>query len=176
MNPTAHPTIGFDSTVRTLSIIVAAMLLGVIALAVITALVPLPDGMGGAGGTPVLSYVAGAVGLLALATGPLLGTVITTAGRRRLEAASNTKRDPTASPATTSPSAETTMIQTYLAKTIVTAAVFEGGALLAFIAQWIEQTRWPAAVGVVLALVLALQFPTRDRARRWVDRQMRPIH
>ena len=63
------------------------------------------------------------------------------------------------------------LLSVFHSKTIASAAMFEGWALLAVMAHLIDGGSINLALAVLLALGVAAHFPTRSRAGRWVERQ-----
>lgn len=61
----------------------------------------------------------------------------------------------------------------FRAKTIITAALFEGAGLFVVVAYMIEGTRLALLGAIVLAVLLACHFPTRTAAVGWIEDQRR---
>ncbi len=170
-------TMGFDAGVRLLSVVVGALLAGLVGFAVFAMIVPSAAGGAVEGRGSVMSYFACAFGVVSLWLAPTLGSLAVKSGLRRLSAetpaggpgADRANRVASAS------QAESAVIGLLVSKTIVVAALLEGGGLLCFVAAWVEGRYWPMVVGGLLTAALAVQYPTRDRARRWVDRQLRQV-
>ena len=59
----------------------------------------------------------------------------------------------------------------YQTRLILRCAPLEGGAFAQFIAYLLEGQPFSLGLGVALFLLLALQFPTRERVERWVEVQ-----
>jgi hypothetical protein len=64
------------------------------------------------------------------------------------------------------------LFSVFQSKTMVSAAMFDGWALLAVIAYLIEGGPVSLGLAVLLALSVAAHFPTRSRIIGWVERQL----
>ncbi len=172
-----------EPVVRTLQIIVASLVMGVVTfLVIVVGFVPRfigPQG-GPAGGIPpvgfggmqLITMAALFMGLSALVMSYVLPGVLVTSGRRQI---ARERKIPEAgkklSP-TVQASDPGRLLSLFQNQLIVGAALAEGGAFFAVIAYMLE--RHPAALvmAAVLLAVLMSRFPTRDRVAAWLDRQL----
>jgi hypothetical protein len=172
-----------SARLRAAQIIVAAMVIGALAfLAVVHFLVP-PNATGGSAARqsaiPIITYAAMAYAVTAIILGPIFATLMTTSTRRRLakalppealrQAGSDDKAKRLAEAVVSGLSA------LFLGKTIVNAALFEGGALFLGVAYMLERKPLVAVMAAILIVGLLSLVPTRDRANRWMDEQLRML-
>lgn len=166
--------------VRMLQIIVATLAFGVLIFLAIVLVIPIDIDRGAdeEGKPPFITYIAMAYGGAALLAGPIIATIMTTAGRRKLAGGTHPPDSPAS---TTSPSPSTSrsctdgLIVLYVSKTIVAAAVYEAAALFLCVAYMLEHHTLSAILAGILAAGLLVQIPTQDRAQRWLDEQTRQL-
>lgn len=148
-----------EASLKAVRIIVVALTLGLVGFAVIVSSLPAkpdqPEGLAG----PLTAIAIGlaAVNMILRAIIPARMVV---GVRRRLAVAADAS------------GAAGDLLQSLIASTIVACALLEGAAFLCFIA-WFLESSWPAlAAGSALTVGVALHFPTRARAERWLRHQM----
>ena len=149
--------------IRAAMVINGAMLMGVVVFTC-AVLVKGPMQKGptvGAGGIPILSYAMAAFGFLTLALATAVVPRLATAINRGLTTQC------------TDQSPEQILARTVVALNIISVAIFEGGALANLVAYLTEGRLFSIAVTGILALIMAMQFPTQDRANQWMERQKR---
>jgi hypothetical protein len=172
-----------EPVARTLQIIVAAMIMGVLAfLAVVVLLVPqavVPQGPAGAeaapnrlGGMQVITLTALFMGATGLVLSYMVPILVVARGRSQI---AREKQVPggLAEPSPTSQASDAgRLLGLYQNQLIMGSALAEGGAFFAAMAYMLE--RHPAALGVAVVLVGALiaRIPTRDRLTAWLDQQL----
>lgn len=170
--------------VRTLQMIVIALLMGVVSFNVVV-LVLRPGEAGGTRApiTPhsarVLGYAALAVGIAALLGLPPLARLLVASGRRSIARGSaptlsvGAMRTETREPFMQS--AKGRLFQLYFTRTIVSAALVEGAAFVNLVACM--QASWMPNLYVIvlLAVALAAQTPTMMRVETWLERQERML-
>jgi hypothetical protein len=143
---------------RTLRIIVGALLAGAATFAGIAIFLRAQGHMPPPPGVPIVSYVAlgfGAIDLIARAVVP--SAVV--AGMRKGWAIA--PEVPLGN-----------WLGLYVTRTIIGAALLEGATFMFLISYLLEGAPWALAAGVVFwGLLALLQFPTRDGVERWVDAQ-----
>jgi hypothetical protein len=64
------------------------------------------------------------------------------------------------------------LLRVYFTRTIVAAALLEGGAFMSLAAVMIEHQRWVLGVAAVLLVLMVMQFPSRTRIEQWVETRM----
>ena len=64
------------------------------------------------------------------------------------------------------------LVPVFQTQLIIGAAMLEGGAFFAAIAYMLERSPIAAGMALVLLVVLASRFPTRDRIQAWLDHQL----
>ncbi len=67
------------------------------------------------------------------------------------------------------------LLAVYLTKTIIGAALLEGGAFANLVAYLLEGQWYSLVFGIALALAIAAGMPTQTGVESWVDRQLRQI-
>jgi hypothetical protein len=173
-----------DQIVRATQIVVGALIIGVtIFLVIVVCLVHLL-GFGNAVGAanpgvnapaaqqpaksiPTLTYVSAGMGIILLPLSFILPNVLATQSLRSA-AARATAATPSSSPP---PGAAVTSANAYQTSMIIGGAIAEGAAFFAGVVYLIEQNPIALGVFVILLAALILQFPTRSRFDRWVERQ-----
>jgi hypothetical protein len=182
------------SMTRTVQIIAAAMIAGVVGLlGVAIAIAPIlgaPAGAGGAGRPPaigtmdvgqIITWIAVAFAVVSLPLSFLVSGWIAAQNRRRIAAGkwgvppSLTNANTLGPPSPFSPEALKSdtgkLAFVYQIQFILGAAITEGLAFFAGVAYMLAKN--PIALGLALVLVVAMaaQFPTPMRVASWIDRQ-----
>lgn len=168
--------------VRMLQMIVIGLLMGVVGISIVVLLL----GPGGAEGTRapirphsarVLGYAALAVGIAALLGLPPLVRLLAASGRRSIARGSAPTLTASANRRSEGEpfmrSDKGLLFQLYFTRTIVSAALIEGAALVNLVACM--QASWMPNLYVIflLAVALAAQVPTMMRVETWLERQER---
>ena len=136
---------------RSLQVVVCAMVVGVFAFAIVLAVVRSQRGKQAIDNGLLLSYQASGAAALVLILRPVVLRVMTATGRKRLAA----QRPVTAAQ----------LMQLMTNRTIVGAALLEGAAFYLLVAYLVEGHPWALGEGLAVGgLLAALQFPTRARA------------
>jgi len=148
------------SRIRTLQIIVAALVMGVL-MALITfcslrALGNVPP----APPTPMVSYVAVAFAVMIVMPFAIVPPLLVTTARKRL-AQYGEGHDTLVS----------SLFMTYQTKTIIGCALLEGVAFFQAIAYFLEGQQISLILASAFMAGIALHFPTRTRVERWIERQ-----
>lgn len=159
---------------RVMQIIATALLLGmVIFLAIVLFLVLVQNngaGMAPAGNVPMISIVAVVLLVVQAPLAFLLPAFVTRSALRQI--ASGAWRSPAgADPADFSTDASKLLIvrQTM---TILGLALLEGAALFACVAYLLEAQSFTLAAVLVALLLMLVNFPTAERVRTWLERQI----
>jgi drug/metabolite transporter (DMT)-like permease len=147
-------------TVRSGQIITAAMVFGMLAFLAVVLVVNRPDQATAETTvrTPLLTYTAAAFALLTLLVLAVIVSRIDPFIRRKLAsqaAADDLQR----------------LAQALLTRSIVILAMLEGAALFNLVAYFLERGVLSLAAAGLLMLIMAAQFPSADRATRWIERQ-----
>jgi len=153
---------------RQLQMIVGSLVAGCTIFLVIALFVS--AGREGAEGSPLVSYIATASGVMALLARALIPPKIIGAGRQKIlrqEGRDAGRGDPL-----DGPSIVGRLLQLFATSTIIPCAVIEGAILFLLVAYVVEG--WPPALMAAVALiaVLALHMPTRSRAIHWIEDQL----
>jgi hypothetical protein len=166
-----------SKTVRILQSIVAAMCAGMLIFLVIAlSMAPLLKPPAAIRPISITLIAFAFVGLAQIARAILLWK-ITTKARREILSGTYTPLDPrrriSSVPVEDGGCRDAKyLLPVFQAKTIMSAALFEGCGFFAAIAYLLEGS--PVGLGLALALILgvAAHFPTRSRAIGWVERQL----
>jgi hypothetical protein len=157
--------------VRTLQIIVASLVMGVILFGGYVVLFAPAQAKPGANGQilTLLSMVVGASGLV---LSPLIAGIMARAQIRGIASGTWQPSQP-GRPAPDTDAGRLAIV--YSTKTIVGAALCEGPCLLALVAYLVER-QWPAllAAGVLVAALL-WHLPTYDRVSNWIEDGLRQV-
>lgn len=169
--------------VRVMQLIVAALLMGIVSFGVVVMMMrrmsesvaaPPAEPQGG-----LLGYTALAVGIAALLGIPFLAKMLTTTGRRAIgRGASPVVQAAGLSMSPADPFVQTDegrLFQLLFTKTIVTAALLEGAALINLVACMLAFWLPNLLMIVLLAVAVVAQVPTMDRVETWIVRQLRHV-
>lgn len=142
--------VNLDQAVRTLQIITAAMVMGVVlfavvAVVVIGALSDLPDGV-------IISTIAAGWTVVAFGLHLIVPSLI---AKQQLGSV-----EPQQLP------------RLYLTKNIIGLAILEGAAMFNVIAVVLEHNAWSLALTGGLLFWMLAMFPTRTRVEQWVETQL----
>jgi hypothetical protein len=149
----------FDGRVRSLQIVIVALVFGILAFAGVVGMLYAQGSVPSARGLDVISYAA--VGFAALQL------VVRQVLMRAMDAGARMKLLRTPAEATTMP-----LIDAYAARTIIGAALLEGAAFFFLVAFLLDGQPWTLGGGLLFAVLLAvLHHPTRDRVEHWVTAQ-----
>ena len=163
---------GIVAVVRTAQIIVGALLAGCVTFMVVVLVV---------GGAPddsakssMLTFIAsGTAGVLVLVRFVVPSIVVAQArGHIRQGTWMAASGSP---PAATMQQSDDTgkLIQVFMTRTILAAAIVEGGIFLLLVVYMTERSALSLALAVVLIAILASGFPTASRVGRWLEEQTR---
>lgn len=171
-------TLSSAQRLRALQLIIVAFAMGAsIFIAVVTFLpIGQSNSRDGEDESTVLTLVAVAWGVMSVPLAVLLSVVVVKSGRDKI---AKTSAQPAGSETRMSGSSEPdTAAQLYAlfaAKTILTAAMFEGAALLAGVAYMLEHQVLALGVAVVTSMCIIIQLPTQDRFGHWIENQTRRV-
>jgi hypothetical protein len=119
------------------------------------------------GQLPLLTYIAIALGVLSVPLRMVIGSVVVSSGRKRIFQQA-TARVPGGDPTPD-------LTKVFLIRTIISAAMTEAPALVALTVYLVEGDSLALVAAVVLALLVATQFPTQSRLDDWLDAQRRRL-
>ncbi len=139
---------------KTVQIVAVALILGPLIFAAIV----ISGGWGQAPGDPTIGYIAGFFFASALITSLVLPTLIASQNLARLR---SQKGQLTAMD----------FFGVYQTRTIIRAALLEGGAFFCLVANVVTHLWWTLAMAFALLAVIAIFFPTRGRFDDWVRDQ-----
>jgi tellurite resistance protein TehA-like permease len=161
----------FEASLRTMRIIVAALVAGVVTFLVIAVYLRQAGRMPAPPEMPTITYIAVPFGLSVVAAYSFLPNAVAAGARRRI-AQGIWYRGPHA-PALGRPlSDREKLLVVYNTRLIVGAALLESVAFYLLIAYLLEGIPWSLAGAVLFAGGIAAQFPTRPGVERWLEAQM----
>ncbi|NLF68158.1 MAG: hypothetical protein GX575_03785 [Candidatus Anammoximicrobium sp.] len=156
-------------SVRTSQIIVAALSMGVVTYAVAVVFLI-------SGDPPLKGNLLTLLAIVFAGIVYVLGLVIphfVAAAQRQKIAAGDRTCSPDQRPVPDSDAGQLAL--SYLTKTLVGAALFEGGCFFALTAYLLEARVLSLGVAAVLLLCLLAQFPTQARVEAWIAEQRRRV-
>lgn len=158
-----------EAALRTLQVITAAMLLGVVIFAAVVALllVQRQPQQGNGNHEAVAIGMVGAAAVVVLIAGVMASLVVPGAVARA--GAAMTKRQLTASAADDDPPDDAALINAYQTAHIARMALLEGPTFLMCIASLIEANWLYLGVALVPLAMIAAAFPTQERLRTWLE-------
>ena len=160
---------------RTLQIIVSALVMGLIFFAAIVLFVaPAANGRaGGPFGAPICSLVALLVSAMALVARAYVPRVIDAVGRQRILRGGGGAAGDADDRADSS--GLDVLLRVYQTRLIVGAALCEGVAFFCLVAFMIERRWFVLAAAIGLILLVASHFPTARRVANWMTQQRQLI-
>jgi hypothetical protein len=166
--------------VRAVQIIIAAMAIGVLVFLAVAFFVHTKVGaIDKTHKLDIITQIALVYGVVALIGGPILAGALVKFGRRRLACGGGPVRP---APRTASgfegksdQDGTSRLIGLMVTRTIISGAIYEGASLFLGVAYLLNRGLLTAVCAVLLVVALLMQMPTRDRARRWIDEQLRQI-
>jgi hypothetical protein len=172
MSDANHPD-NLALRIWTMQIIAGAMVLGVSVFLVIALVLRGAGNMLQPPDTSLISYVALAFGIMILVPYCLVPNIVAKAAIRQSARYRNAGgAESTAGPSNTEPSELCAVFQTRL---IISAALLEGVAFFALIAYIAEGQQLSLIQAIVFLGGLLLQFPTRSKVERWIEKQQEMI-
>lgn len=166
MPPTQnHPAV--ESALRTAMIIRAALIMGVLALALVFVSLNQSGKVesGGAGTRPILTYIATGYGVLTFVVALVLPSILDGGIRNRIARM----------PSESDGERRLKLVRGWLTRSIVEGALLEGAALFCLIVYFLEKQPMSMIMAGLLALEMLLSFPTSSHGRGWIDRQNREM-
>lgn len=158
---------------RTAMIIRAALIMGVLTFTAVVLFLNqsaagTPDASQRRGDAPgrtvprkIITYAASGYGVVTFLAVLVIPPFLDRGIRRRIHATQGTSGD----------AIEARLARGLLNKTVIDGALLEGAALLCLIAHLLEKMPITLILTGLLVLEMALSFPTRDRAMRWIEWQ-----
>jgi hypothetical protein len=172
-----RPTSGRDrapATIRNLQIIIGSLVGGAGTFLLIAAAKSIFfDEPADRGEIGLMVYMAFGLALLALVTRAVVPHMVTLAGRRHLArrtSSSGLVDISTSDDARRVPMADA-LLNLYVTRTIIGAAIIEAAAFFALVVSVIEAEPICVVLGGVMIVGIALHFPTRARVMQWIDMQ-----
>jgi hypothetical protein len=162
-------------------VIVGAMVIATLALLAVVAVVGPGDEQPGADDeVSVLTYVAAVVAVASIVVRLVVPAAIMTRGRENIVQGNWSLSQEQRAPASLLSFLENTgdagkLWLLFLTRTIVSAAVLEGGTFVCLLAYFIDRSVLALAMSVALLLGLALHFPTRGSVIHWIEDQLRIV-
>ncbi|MCC6127343.1 MAG: hypothetical protein IT426_20470 [Pirellulales bacterium] len=163
--------------VRAMQIIVAALVMGCVVFAVVAIVVSplIPTDAD----SKLVTYLALGVAVLAMIPRAVVPTIIVATGRKKI--LGNLKQNSTQRDAGTrgirfdelEEEAGRQAISLLQSKLIVSAALIEGPTFFLLVAYMLECSPIALAAAGIMALLLALHFPSFGRAAEWIEGQLR---
>jgi hypothetical protein len=166
-----------EKRIRTLQIVVLALAAGVVSFLVIAVIVRVTREPDQLAGLPVLTYVLLALAIVTLVFSLVFPERLFVRQRRKIAAGS---WQPVLEGQET-PQVATELLQAgdagklYLLfnqRTVITAGMREGAGFLATIAFFLEGQVVALVVGVLVAVLVLMLFPTSNRVHHWIEQQL----
>lgn len=155
---------------RTLQIIVAALVNGVVIFGVIVLII---GGEPDENKSPLLTYIAVGYAICSLAGAAVIPRFI---GTQRLRSVAHGEERPSAAD-TVSPPAEIedlgSLLGVYQTRTIIRCAILEGAAFLCLVSYLIEHQLITVLAAAVLLAAILISFPTLNGTQRWLANQQK---
>jgi hypothetical protein len=165
------------SQVRTLQVIVGAMIMGCVVFAVVAVVVGTMAGK--PADRPLLTYVAVALAAILIVTRSVVLKAIAALGRRQiLQHKTGTASGGASENSTTSEELDfetAQLMQSRTSQTITGAAMLEGAAFFSLVTYIVEHSPISLAVVLVLLAFLVVRFPTESRTTAWLEDQQRRL-
>ncbi|MEZ6070185.1 MAG: hypothetical protein R3C10_07860 [Pirellulales bacterium] len=160
--------------VRNLQIIVGSLTSGALTFLIIAIIksVFIDEGVE-RGEMELMAYLAFGFATVALVARAVVPHIVTLAGRRhiiRRESSSGLVAISTDKRSRPVPVVDA-LLNLYVTRTIIGAAIIEGAAFFALVVAIIEQQRYCLMLGGVMIIGIALHFPTRARVTQWLETQ-----
>ena len=169
-----------QATTRTSQIIVGSLIQGVVLFMAIVLIFLKPDGeQPAAPETPVITYLAVALGASVLVASFVVPKLVVDAGLRGYVKAGASPASTTgdAGPKQVKPAvASYELLPLFQTQLIIGAALAEGGAFFATIAYMLEHQYLVLGVAGALLAVLVSRFPTVDRVNVWLDEKLNRLN
>jgi len=168
--------------VRVIQIIVGSLIAGVVTFGVVAVIVgpsnPPAEEAGAAMPAEMLTYVSVAFAVTVLIARMVVGQVLLSTARRKI--ASGTWQAPQGGTPMAGDLIERAgdagrLLVVLNTKTIVESALLEGAAFFALIAHLLEGTWLSLVLAAVLALGIAMGFPTAARVQHWIEDQLQLV-
>lgn len=159
--------IQLNPAIRTMQIIVGALVLGVVNFMAVVVFVIRPQAQEAGGELPLLTYLA--VGFAVL--GVLASIVVPAILAGSLRKSMSVPQGPSGPVGTKESIPIGPLLQMYQTLLIIRCALLEGAAFFCLVAHMIERQTITLAAAGVLLLVLLSQFPTRSRVESWIENE-----
>jgi hypothetical protein len=159
--------------IRTMQIVAGAMVLGVGFFLVIAVVMRAAGNMPPPPDPPLVTYIALGFGIMSLVPYFWVPEMVAkSAIRQRARYLSAGGAELTASPLNVEPALLCGIYQTRL---LISAALLEGVAFFALVAYMVEGQLLSLIEAVAFLMGLLLQFPTRSKVERWIEKQQNLI-
>lgn len=166
---------GLAPLVRTVQIVVAALTAGCILFMVVAIAVAgspkVPEA------EPVITWLAAAVAVALVLSRLVVPAVIVARSRRKIQ--QGVFQSPVGQSLTASIDSDSTdrrtaqLAQVFVSKTILGAAILEGGVFFLLIAYLVEHSPMSLMLAGLLIVVLALHLPSCSQVESWIEEQTR---
>jgi hypothetical protein len=147
--------------IRTAQIITGSIVMGALIFLGFALAKRLSGNFGPPGNPPIVSYLLAGMAIPILVAFAIVPNRIAAAARKRLAG-----QDPSGGAI---PAPE--LIPVFVTRMTVADALLEGVVVMQLCAYLVEGQLFSLALAVVFLVGLALQFPTRARVQRWIERQ-----
>jgi hypothetical protein len=161
--------------VRTLQIIVAALTLGCVVF--LTVALAVVGGPSSSSDPPIVTYIASAIAASLVLARIVVPPVLVAQARRQIR--QGTSRGSAGNlPAVVTDSTKQAadagkLVQVFLTRTVIAAAILEGGVFLLLVSYLVERSPASLGLAVILIVALAAHFPTVAGCSAWIQEQAR---
>lgn len=155
--------------VRVMQIIIMALAMGIVSFAVIVGVVfkPQPQNQ-----PPMMAYIAVAFTMVVLGVRTVVPGIFAASQRKQLISENGNSGSRAHYGLPTNATDGDKLLFAFQTKTIIEGALLEGPAFFLLISYMTTGQWWVLGIVFALLAVMGLQFPTRDRAEEWVNRQL----
>jgi len=157
---------GFDAVVRTMQIIAAALMTGVLLFLLVVLVITQGD-VFSTKSPPLITVIAAGFGFLMLVNHFVIPGIVSQTQLRKAAETKLLQQDE-----------ETTsqrVVAVYQTQLIIGLALLEGAAFFNLIALLIGRSIFSLGIAVVLLCLMLIKFPTRDRVSFWVQDRLREL-
>jgi hypothetical protein len=155
-----------DQRIRTMRIIIFALVNGVVIFMIIAILQRASGHFGEPRDTVLISSIALAVGVGLFVANLVVPNLVAAGARRQIARGQSPLVTPSPIPGDVG-----ALVAVFQTRLILAAALLEGGSFFLLIAYLIEGQIYTLLGAIVLVVFLALRFPTRTGVERWLEEQ-----
>ena len=165
------PNADKSQVLRTMQIIVFALVAGVVAFGVVA----VSQAWGQPPGDPFLEALAAAFAFAALVARIVVPPIMVRVGRQQIKASSGRNDTGASDDDHWTSETERQLYGVYQMKLIVGTAILEGAAFFSLYAYMMGRHWWSLCVSAALLAAMLAGFPTQGRVEAWVEEQRRSL-